>query len=142
MGIEEDPEAVGNEIALLLGPLVRDLQSSYRACADELGLSLREAQTIWLLGAQPPPSTKRLAQRLDIDPANASTLVTRLARRGLIDRSPSPADRRRRVITLTGAGRDTWDRLRACMARRGPTFGRLTPAELTTLRDLLRRMTG
>jgi DNA-binding MarR family transcriptional regulator len=141
MGIEEsDVEAVGNEIALLLSPLVRDLQSSYRACAEALGLSLREAQTVWLLGALPPPSTKQLAQQLDIDPANASTLVTRLSQRGLVDRAPAPDDRRRRVLTLTEEGREVWDRLRACMAQRGPTFGRLTPDELVAFRDLVRKV--
>jgi DNA-binding MarR family transcriptional regulator len=116
------------------------LQAGFRACAEALGLSLREAQTVWLLGALPPPSTKELARRLDIDPANASTLVTRLQRRGLVDRAPAPDDRRRRVITLTADGGETWDRLRACMAQRGPTFGRLTPAELVTFRDLLRKV--
>ena len=85
---------------------------------------------------------KELAQRLDIDPANASTLVTRLTQRGLIDRSAAPDDRRRRVIALTADGRETWDRLRACMAQRGPTFGRLTPDELVTFRDLLRRVSS
>jgi DNA-binding MarR family transcriptional regulator len=144
MGIEEriDSEALGNEIALLLSPLVRDLQGGFRSCADELGLSLREAQALWLLGAQRPPTTKELARRLDVDPANTSTLVTKLQGRGLVDRTPAPADRRRRVIELTDAGQELRARLGACMAQRGPTFGRLSVDELVTFRDLLRRLHG
>jgi DNA-binding MarR family transcriptional regulator len=138
---EPDMAALGDEIALLLGPLVRDLQGGFRACADELGLTLGEAQAVWLLGAQ-RPSTKELAQRLGIDPANASTLVTRLERRGLVDRRAAPEDRRRRVISLTGDGQRARRSLGSCMARRGPTFGRLTREELVTYRDLLLRLHG
>lgn len=97
---------------------------------------------MWLLGAQRPPSTKELAQRLDVDPANASTLVTRLEGRGLVSRAPAPEDRRRRVITLTAQGVQTRGRLGSCMAQRGPTFGRLTTEELVTFRDLLLRLHG
>ena len=136
-------DAVGREIALLLGPLVRDLQGGFRACAEELGLRLGDAQAVWLLSAtQQPPSTKELAHRLGIDPANASALVTRLQKRGLVDRRPSPSDARKRVVSLTAEGRAARERLGRCMARRGPTFGRLTPDELVTFRDLLLRLRG
>jgi hypothetical protein len=30
----DDADAVGREIALLLGPLVRELQGGFRACAE------------------------------------------------------------------------------------------------------------
>jgi DNA-binding MarR family transcriptional regulator len=139
---DEDPERLGHEIAALLSPLVRDLQAGFRACADALELSLGEAQALWLLTAGGPVATKELAQRLRIDPANASTLVTRLERRGFVDRRPAAHDRRRRLITLTAHGREARARLGECMAERGATFGRLTTEELVAFRDLLLRITG
>ena len=72
-------EQIGNEIAGLMGPLVRSLSAAFRECAGELGLALSEAQALWLLGTAGALTTKDLAGRLGIDPANASTLVTRLA---------------------------------------------------------------
>jgi quercetin dioxygenase-like cupin family protein len=50
-------------------------------------------------------ATKDVARELDIDPANASTLVTRLERRRLVRRDPATNDRRKRLISLTTAGR-------------------------------------
>jgi MarR family transcriptional regulator, organic hydroperoxide resistance regulator len=137
-----DRERVANEVASLLSPLVRDLQGNFRACAEADGLALSEAQALWLLSAGGPLTTKELAQRLRIDPANASTLVTRLDRRGLVHRQPAPRDRRRRLIALTAAGRESRARLTACMAERGPSFAGLTTGELVTFRDLLRRLAG
>jgi DNA-binding MarR family transcriptional regulator len=137
-----DPEQLGHEIAALLSPLVRDLQAGFRACADDLGLALRDAQALWTLTARGPITTTELAQRLRIDPANASTLVTRLEARGLVDRRPAAHDRRKRQITLTDEGREARERLGACMAERGVTFGRLSTEELVTFRDLLRRLRG
>jgi MarR family transcriptional regulator, organic hydroperoxide resistance regulator len=101
-----------------------------------------EAQALWLLSAGGPLTTKELAGRLAIDPANASTLITRLERGGLADRRPAPDDRRKRHAELTAEGRAVRARLSDCMAERRPSFGRLTTAELVTFRDLLRRLTG
>jgi DNA-binding MarR family transcriptional regulator len=144
MGINHDidPDALGNEIASLLGPLVRDLQANFRACADGLELALSEAQALWMLAARGPVTTKELAQRLHIDPSNASTLITKLHRRGLVDRQAAPQDRRKRLVTLTTDGRATRARLGACMAERGPSFRGLSTQELVTFRDLLLRVRG
>jgi MarR family transcriptional regulator, organic hydroperoxide resistance regulator len=95
---------------------------------------------VWLLAAAGPLSTKELAQRLRIDPANASTLIGRLERRALVARRPAADDRRKRLVELTADGRALRARLSHCMAERRPSFGRLTTAELVTFRDLLRRL--
>jgi DNA-binding MarR family transcriptional regulator len=137
-----DPNALGNDIASLLGPLVRDLQANFRTCAEGLELALSEAQALWMLAARGPVTTKELAQRLQIDPANASTLITKLHRRGLVDRRPAPQDRRKRLVSLTAEGRAVRARLGACMAERGPSFRGLTTEELVTFRDLLLRLRG
>ena len=48
---------------------------------------------------------QRLSELVGIDPRNAVPVVDLLRRRGLIERAPDPADRRRHAIQLTAAGR-------------------------------------
>ena len=133
-------EQLGNEIAALMGPLVRDLSTAFQTCAAELGLALSEAQAVWLLELRGTLTTKNLARALDIDPANASTLITKLERRGLVGREEGAEDRRRRLVSLTAEGRETRQQLARCIAKRRPSFRELSTKELATFRDLLRRV--
>jgi DNA-binding MarR family transcriptional regulator len=133
-------EQIGNEIAGLMGPLVRDLRSAFQTCAADLGLVLGEAQALQLLKLRGTLTTKDLARALDIDPANASTLITKLERRGLVDRQAAAADRRRRLVSLTTEGEEAMRQMARCLAQRRPSFRELTTEELVTFRDLLRRV--
>jgi MarR family transcriptional regulator, organic hydroperoxide resistance regulator len=133
-------EALGNEIAALMGPLVRSIRINLRACAEQLELAPGEANALWLLAAMGEMPTKDLARRLEIDPANASTMLTRLERSGLVRRDPAAHDRRKRVVSLTQKGRDTRQRLAQCIGERQPTFGALSTDDLAAFRDLLRRV--
>lgn len=136
----QDREELGDEIAALMGPLVRSIRAAFVACAGELGLALSDAQALWVLEARDSVSTKELARALDIDPANASTLITRLEARRLVRRTPAKDDRRKRVTSITARGRKTRARLAACIGERRPSFSALTTDELATFRDLLRRV--
>jgi DNA-binding MarR family transcriptional regulator len=133
-------EQLGNEIAALMGPLVRELRTAFQTCAAELGLALSEAQALWLLALRGTLTTKTLAQALDIDPANASTLITKLERRGLVSREAAADDRRQRLVALTSEGQQTRRKLVRCIAQRRPSFRELTTEELATFRDLLQRV--
>jgi DNA-binding MarR family transcriptional regulator len=133
-------EQLGNEIAALMGPLVRDLRTAFQTCAAELGLALSEAQALWLLALRGTLTTKTLAQALDIDPANASTLITKLERRRLVSREEAADDRRQRLVALTSEGQQTRRKLVRCIAQRRPSFRELTTEELATFRDLLQRV--
>jgi DNA-binding MarR family transcriptional regulator len=46
-----------------------------------------------------------LAAILGLDPSTAGRQVTAMLRKGLADRAPDPADRRRAVVTATDTGR-------------------------------------
>ena len=140
---ERDPQRrdeLGDEIVALMGPLVQSIRATFAACAGELGLAFSDAQALWVLETRQSVSTKELARALDIDPANASTLITRLEGRGLVRRAAARDDRRKRVTSITARGRRTRARLAACIAERRPSFSALTTAELATFRDLLRRV--
>src|ERR1700760_5092242 len=51
-----------------------------------------------------PLSQAELGRRLGLDRNDVNGIVTRLQTRHLIDRQPDPADRRRNVVPLPGAG--------------------------------------
>jgi DNA-binding MarR family transcriptional regulator len=125
-----------------MGPLVRSLRMTLRTCAEELELAPGEANALWVLAGVGELTTKDLARRLEIDPANASTMLTRLERRGLVSREPAPQDRRKRVIKVTEKGRATRVRLAECVGERQPSFRALSTDELGAFRDMLRRVSA
>ena len=133
-------EQLGNEIAALMSGVARSYRAGFVACADRLQLGPGEAQALWLLSAGGDSSTGDLARRLNVDPANASTLLSKLERRGLVGREPAPHDRRRRIVSLTEKGREANRRLTRCMEQQQGGFSELTASELVTFRDLLQRV--
>jgi DNA-binding MarR family transcriptional regulator len=128
------------EVASLLGPLVRSLRAGLISAAADFALTPTEAEALWVLAAVGSDSVRGLAQRLEIDPANASSLVTRLEERRLVSRSPAPNDARKRLVALTPAGRKLRAALASAVGERRPTFARLSTEDLTTFRNLLRRL--
>lgn len=56
-------------------------------------------------------TVRELRERLDLDSGYVTRLLRRLTDDGLVEVHPDPGDRRRRVATLTGAGRRSWREL-------------------------------
>lgn len=52
-------------------------------------------------------SVKHLAERLQVSPPSASTMVDRLVEMGLLDRQPNPNDRRSVLIRLSPVGNES-----------------------------------
>jgi len=67
--------------------------------------SLTEARVLFELGQQPDSEVSALRRTLDIDAGYLSRILARFEADGLLTRQRSEADGRRRVITLTSAGR-------------------------------------
>jgi DNA-binding MarR family transcriptional regulator len=81
-----------------------------------LGMPLGPARLLFEIGVAPattqgPLTTHTLRERLGLDSGYLSRLLRRLEKDGLIDVTPDPGDRRRRQVSLTGAGRDRWKEL-------------------------------
>jgi DNA-binding MarR family transcriptional regulator len=75
-----------------------------------LGLPLREARLVFEIGAA-GASVRELRDRLGLDSGYLSRLLRAIEERGLAVVQPDPADRRRRVVTLTRRGLATRHRL-------------------------------
>ncbi len=90
-----------------------------------------------------PTSMKlgELSQRLMVSNGNITGLVDRLVEQGLLDRKPSPNDRRAQLVKLTPEGRKTF----RTMAAEHETwiadiFADMSPSEIQTLMRLLGRV--
>lgn len=109
----------------------------FLAIAQESGLRPAAFGALRILDE--PRAMSEIAAFLRCDNSNVTGIVDGLEGRGLAERTPSPGDRRVKLITLTPAGR----RLRARLMREArkppPWLERLSPADQRTLRDLLQR---
>ena len=100
-----------------------------------LGMPLGPVRLLYEIGAAPvapsaaqaPLTAQTLRERLGLDSGYLSRLLRRLERDGLIDVIPDPGDRRRRLVTLTEAGRARWTELE----RRSDQQARLIVGPLT-----------
>lgn len=116
------------------------IQATNGALAD-LGLRVRSYSTLILACDTPGGMTQRdLAEVLGLDPSQVVQLVDELERAGLVERRPSAADRRTRLIAATRAGRQvrrTAEKRVAGVHR--AALGALSEGERSTLRELLGR---
>ena len=76
----------------------------------QLSPAARQALAV-LDGAGKPLSPTEIARRLIVTTASITSLLDTLQRRGLVERRPDPADRRRLLITITPAAQDLVRRL-------------------------------
>jgi DNA-binding MarR family transcriptional regulator len=77
-----------------------------RRAAAAHDLSVTQMRVLARLHAGPPPQalTSELARELGVSGPTVSDALGALRRKGLVERSADPADRRRQVLRLTAAG--------------------------------------
>lgn len=84
--------------------IVRFLRLADRDAEATAEVSAAQLFVLHSLRGAPAASVGELAARTLTDPSSVSTVVARLVARGLVRRTPSPADRRRAELCLTAAG--------------------------------------
>ena len=84
------------------------------AWGEPFDLSPVQCHLLHLIEPDEPLPMSRLADVLQCDASNVTGLIDRLEARGIVERRPSPADRRVKVVQLTPTG----SRLRAQLLRR------------------------
>lgn len=77
------------------------LEESYLGTGRPLNVS----RLLFEIGQADETAIRELRERLDLDSGYLSRMLSRLAREGLVEVTPDPADQRRRVVRLTAAGR-------------------------------------
>ncbi len=102
------------------------------------GIDARELGILLVLAGHEPGSQQQAAQRLGIDRTSMVARLDALEDKGLVSRHPHARDRRRNVVELTDAGRDTVAQAtRASERAEAALLASLTPQEGERLREAL-----
>lgn len=75
-----------------------------RTLPEAADVTLAQFRALVLLDPDPGLRMRALADRLGVSPSTATRLCDRLVRRGLVQRTPSEADRREILLSLTTGG--------------------------------------
>lgn len=92
------------DVALGLLGIAERLRQHWGAHATAVGLSGAQVKVLLSLVPGEAVPMRYLAERLDYDASNLTTLVDRLQRRGAVERRPDPVDRRVKALVLTPEG--------------------------------------
>jgi len=113
----------------LLQELEIRLARGLHADAAEAGLREATARVLLALQADETVGMSDVARRVGRDPSTATRFVDRAVADGLLERTPGAKDKRRRVVALTGEGRDARTRLAEIRSRRAAALTEATLAE-------------
>jgi DNA-binding MarR family transcriptional regulator len=139
---EEDPgPPVSDRLAYLLKRAQLELAALHEELLEPFGISAGELAILLLIDAREPESQQQVARRLRVDRTTMVALIDALEGKDLVARRPDAADRRRNVVELTAAGRNTLRRAtRASDQAEQRLLAELDEAEAAQLRSLLRRI--
>ena len=128
------PSWLISEVSRLAHPLITD----ELAATGSRGYHYRLLAALQEFG---PASQASLGRRTGMDRSDVAAAVNELAVRGLTQRAPDPADRRRNVISITPAGTAHLRRLDELLAGvQDELLAPLSPAERQQLIRLLNRI--
>jgi len=135
------PEA--QQVLPLIDYLARVARRAYDTTCQPGCLRPRHVIALTLLQDSGPLGQHALGEALALDPSNVVGLLNELEERGLIIRQRDPADRRRHIVSLSGTGASELAASGIQVADiENDVLAALSPAERTTLRDLLARAAG
>jgi DNA-binding MarR family transcriptional regulator len=119
--------------------LIKRLELAIRARLDEVlrpaAITPLQYTALTVLERQADLSTAQLARNSFVTDQSAADMVAVLEERGLVSRVPDPADRRRRVLRLTGRGQALLDAFRDDVAQvESRMTAALSPTQVQDLR--------
>jgi DNA-binding MarR family transcriptional regulator len=119
------------------------MAQKFAGAMDSLGLRPPHFGVMTLIDAAPGSTQQELVGRSMIDASSMVAVLDELEGMGLVERRRHPDDRRKHAVYLTAPGRRTLARARVVAIKTAQeTFAPLSPAELETLRLLLRKLAG
>jgi DNA-binding MarR family transcriptional regulator len=114
--------------------------SEHVAMLRELGLTPGHMKALSLLDPSEPRPMRAMADALACDASMVTWLVDRLEERGLVERRPSPDDRRVKTLVLTPFGIRTRQRLAEALYAPPAELLEMDADALEALRDELRKL--
>jgi DNA-binding MarR family transcriptional regulator len=138
-----DPELAAGHVRLVqdvVGLWVQmqaRLQAHFTALAAEHSLSGIQAKILIRLDPAGAVTMRALADRVQYDPSNLTTVIDRLEALGAVERRPDARDRRVKGLVLTAEGLSLRNAFSQRLVSEAGPLGGLGTAELTQLRSLL-----
>ncbi|WP_033328632.1 MarR family winged helix-turn-helix transcriptional regulator [Streptomyces yerevanensis] len=130
-----EPQAIAErELCGLVNGLAQQIADHVRERAVTLGLTAAQATALRELTG--PMTMRELAERMSCEPSNATFVVDKLEKQGLVERHAHPTDRRAKLLILNAEGTALRERLLELLAQDSPLAG-LTPQQQRVLQDLL-----
>jgi DNA-binding MarR family transcriptional regulator len=130
-----EPQAIAErELCGLVNGLAQQIADHVRARAVTLGLTAAQATALREMTG--PMTMRELAERMSCEPSNATFVVDKLEKQGLVERRAHPTDRRAKHLVLNAEGTARRERLLELLAQDSPLAG-LTPQQQRVLHDLL-----
>ncbi|QHT63571.1 MarR family transcriptional regulator [Paenibacillus lycopersici] len=130
-----------NQLCFALYACAREVTKLYRPFLDELGITYTQYVTLLALWEKDEVSVKELGRRLYLDSGTLTPLLKKLEGMKLLRRERDPQDERSVVVRLTDEGRALKERA-AAIPERVFCQTSLSPADITALREQLRRLTA
>ncbi|MBO8195126.1 MarR family transcriptional regulator [Streptomyces oryzae] len=122
------------EVCNLIHRFTQQLDAHVRGVADAMGLT--PTQVVALRELSERMTARGLAARMVCEPSNATFVLDRLEKQGLIERRPHPTDRRAKHIALTAKGRRYRERILTRLDEHSP-LAPLTEPQQQQLCELL-----
>lgn len=107
-----------------------------REVCEALGMSFIRIKALRRV-ARGPLTMRELTEQLMTDQPYTTLVVDDLERRGLVARTADPADRRRKIVSVTTAGAITAARAGEILAEPPPGISALDEADLAVLERIL-----
>ena len=144
LGEERPPEALAGYTGFLMNWVgARSRAKFANALGERTGLHPREFGVLNMLALNPGITQHEIGTGAGVDPSTMVATLDSLEERGLAERRPNPADRRKRSVYLTEAGKEALrEGLKVGQAVGREVFAPLTAEERKQLHSLLRKLSG
>lgn len=106
---------------------------------EALGMSFFRVKALRRI-AQGPMTLRELADQLLTDRPYTTLVVDDLERRGLVERTPNPADRRSKIVSVTAAGGEAAERANRILGSPPAALLALPPEDLAALDRIASRL--
>jgi DNA-binding MarR family transcriptional regulator len=131
----------GREVARALRSAYLALHRQTNACFAKDGVTADQFVLLAVLAEADAVIQQELVRRVGSDPSTMRAMLLLLESRGLVAREPHPADGRARCVTLTGKGREVFEKLlKKSEPLRAQLMAAFRPNEVTALVELLHRV--
>src|SRR5262245_48456478 len=129
---------IATRIAIFSNRVSRAASRFYR---ERYGIGVVEWRVLMFIGRANETSANRICSETDLDKGAVSRSLNVLARMGVVSVKADGADSRRHNVALTARGRALHNRIVPVARKRQRDLLRdLSPAEVETLKDIIRRL--